>query len=172
MRKNKKIELSEKDIERFWSKVVNTSEDGCWGWYGVGDQYGRCRIRINGKKYLNYRVSWFIHNGEIPEGLCVCHTCDNPTCTNPAHLFLGSQRDNILDMEAKGRALHLAGEQHYKSKLTEKEVVEILQKYVPFVCTMTMLAAEYGVGRGTIRHIINGTSWKFIDRDWERSDED
>ena len=168
----KKIELTEECIERFWNKVDKKSDDECWGWHGVGDQYGRCRIRIMGKKYLSYRVSWVIHHGDIPEGLCVCHTCDNPVCTNPAHLFLGSQRDNILDMEEKGRALHLAGEQHYKSKLTEKEVVEILQKYVPFVYTTGMLAKEYGVERTTISCIINGKTWKYIDRDWERSDED
>lgn len=161
---NLKIELTEKDIERFWSKVDKKSEDECWGWFGFKSKYGRSHFRVKDKKYFIHRISWVIHNGEIPEGLCVCHACDNPTCTNPAHLFLGTQKDNILDMEAKGRSLHLAGEQHYKSKLTEKEVVEILQKYVPFVYTTGMLAKEYGVDKTTIGYIINGKTWKHIQR--------
>lgn len=99
--------------DRFWGKVNKTSENKCWEWTGytlppfiksfTDSDKGYGRFWFLNKFWLAHRVSWFIKNGEIPDGLCVLHTCDNPPCVNPNHLFLGTKKDNSEDMITKGR---------------------------------------------------------------------
>jgi len=86
--------------ERFWAKVEKT--DHCWNWKGskVAKRYGGFKLDIY---MLAHRVSWIWANGPIPDGLYVCHKCDNGFCVRPDHLFLGSQQDNMNDMKSKGR---------------------------------------------------------------------
>jgi HNH endonuclease len=86
---------------RFWDKVL--VGDNCWEWQGYKDQRGYGRTRIDGKGLLTHRVAWTIWNGPIPDGALVCHHCDNPSCVRPAHLFLGTHRDNTRDMLDKDR---------------------------------------------------------------------
>jgi hypothetical protein len=91
-------------LNRFWSKVKKT--DNCWEWQACKNEHGYGILNI-GKRGLGkiraHRLSFIIHKGEIPESLLVCHRCDNPTCVNPEHLFLGTQKDNTQDMIKKGR---------------------------------------------------------------------
>jgi hypothetical protein len=88
--------------DRFWTKVQKS--DGCWQWTAYRDPMGYGRFRLNGEARLAHRVSWEMHNGSIsPEDLCVLHKCDNPSCVNPDHLFLGDRIANVADMVAKGR---------------------------------------------------------------------
>ncbi len=93
--------------ERYWAKVEKTN-DGCWGWVSGTDAFGYGRlIAPGGRKNLKaHRVSWELHNGPIPGGMCVLHRCDNPPCSNPDHLFLGTKADNVADMNAKGRSYY------------------------------------------------------------------
>jgi hypothetical protein len=82
---------------------VAPGADGCIEWTGKVDRKGYGRISIEGRQFFAHRVTWELANGPIPDGMCVCHHCDNPPCCNVAHLFLGTIRDNNLDMSAKGR---------------------------------------------------------------------
>lgn len=93
--------------DRFWEKVVKSADpNGCWGWTGTTQPFGHGRIAAPGvpaKMLMAHRVSWEIHHGAIPVDLRVLHHCDNPPCTNPRHLFLGTLSDNSRDMVKKGR---------------------------------------------------------------------
>ena len=89
--------------ELYFSRVQRTA--GCWGWTGSIMQFGYGKIvPYKGASSISaHRASWMIYYGKIPEGMCVLHTCDNPICTNPEHLFLGTQMDNMRDAQRKGR---------------------------------------------------------------------
>lgn len=93
--------------ERFWAKIDKRGPDECWEWLGSRKDKGYGQVQRtdeSGRKVLSsHRLAWEIANGPIPTGLFVCHHCDNPPCCNPAHLWLGTCRDNIHDMHAKGR---------------------------------------------------------------------
>lgn len=88
---------------RFWNRTKETGT-GCWEWQGARNEHNYGGVSVNGKWRKAHQVAWELAHGERPEGACVCHRCDNPPCVNPAHLFLGSQIENIQDMHNKGRA--------------------------------------------------------------------
>lgn len=158
----KKIVADGEDIERFWSKVAKKSEDECWEWLAGKNVGGYGQIKIKNKMYIAHRISWFLCNGEIPEGLRVCHTCDNPGCVNPTHLFLGTDKDNMRDKKEKGRNASRAGENNGQHKLTEAQVIEIREKYIPYKYTLIMIAEEYGMSKSAIQYIIEYKSWKHV----------
>ena len=145
--------------DRFWKKVDDSG--GCWLWLGSTFPNGYGKISSHGKSLLTHRLSWEIdHRQPVPDGLEVLHRCDNPPCVNPVHLFLGTQAENIADMDAKGRANRprLAGEQSPRARLTVLVVREMRRLHALGVGPHR-LGSMFGVSVGAACHVIAGRSW-------------
>lgn len=161
--------ITEADIDRFWSKVDRT--DGlaaCWIWTAARQRYGYGRFGVRYQLWETHRFVWTITNGPIPDGMCVCHDCpegDNPSCVNPSHLFLGTNKDNVNDKVAKGRqskAPKPKGEQSPRSKLTEQQARSIKSRYLAREASGAQLAREYVIHRSTVYAIASGRRWPHI----------
>jgi len=141
----------------FWSRVAITEDiDLCWEWTGARSSSGYGNLTYYGKYLKANRVAFELFNKcEIPFGLFVLHTCDNPSCCNPKHLFLGTQMDNIKDMISKKRDHFLTG-----LKLTSKEVLEIRSRYKVGGVSQSALAKEFKVSHSNISFIIHRKTWK------------
>lgn len=153
---------SEKDrkvLERFESKF--NKSDGCWEWEASKTYGGYGHLKFNGTMQLAHRVAYQLYIGEIPDGLYVLHHCDNRKCVNPEHLFLGTQKDNMCDRDSKGRGVipDNSGENHGLSKLSKKQVLEIIDKRARGFTTVA-IAKEFGVARTTISGIVCGRRWQ------------
>lgn len=155
-------------LQRFEEKYVPVPESGCWLWL-TGDRYG-C-FTLSGKAVSAHRASWMLFNGDVPDGMQVLHKCDIPSCVNPEHLFLGTQKDNIRDMREKGRApkgdavaRRVAalprGRTHHRSsaKLTEDQVREIKAA----AGSQREIAERYGVCQQLISKIKRNEYWRHI----------
>ena len=144
--------------DRFWSKVnIPDNLDDCWEW-STGTRNGYGAYWLDGRYCSAHRVSWeLFHHETIPEGMCVCHHCDNKLCVNPDHLFLGTIADNMTDKIMKGR--HYRGEAHWKSKLTQDQVLEIRSRKGQ---TQQSLADDFGVSQQQIYRILSRRSWSHV----------
>ena len=156
------ISLSEKDIVRFWQKVLRT--DLCWRWTGMVDPAGYGRFTVAPTALMAHRIAWSLCVGPIPGNMWVLHRCDVPPCVNPSHLFLGTCVDNVLDMRSKGRGSNPRGEAHGQAKLTEKDVLEI-RRLLKSGMIQREVGMRYGVTRGAIRGIVRGRNWAWLQDD-------
>lgn len=139
--------------DRFWAQVKRS--DGCWEWQGLILSNGYGQIGgVEGRSVGAHRVAWMLTNGSIPDGLIVCHRCDNRSCVRPDHLFLGTQSDNVLDAVQKGR--FPAGEGHGQSKITAVEAAAIRGD---MQSTEKALAIRYGISPSQVGRIRRGQSW-------------
>lgn len=157
--KNTSIRVTEKLKSKFWPKVQQGSIDECWEWLGVRTARGYGRMRIGDHLVIAHRISYTIQHGEIPEGLFVCHKCDNPPCCNPAHLFLGTPLENAGDMVRKGRQTR--GEKHCRAKLTDEQVIEIRQRWAARP-TQQQLADEYGISVTVLNRVLYKRAWGHV----------
>ena len=154
-----------KDIkERFLNHVEKT--ENCWIWKGTrqnkGLRYGYFFFNKENRYVLSHRASFLIFKGEIPLEKKVLHSCDNPICVNPDHLWIGTQKDNMQDCKKKGRGNHAKGEKSYQSVLTENDVRDIRSKYKFKEYSSLKIAKEYGVNKTTILSVIHRKTWKHI----------
>lgn len=147
---------------RFWSKVDKGEADECWLWRGTTIAHGYgviLRHGEHGPSVRAHRVAWELTNGEIPDGLLVCHSCDVRRCCNPSHLFLGTHADNTKDMMNKGRGP--TGERQGRAKLDREKVAEI-RSLVSSGTPQRRVARQFGVSAQTVCNIISGHSWKEV----------
>jgi len=116
--------------QRFWRKVDRRGPDECWPWTGGKTPCGYGLIRSSGHGHLRqtHRVSWILANGSIPRGMCVLHSCDNPPCCNPAHLWLGTHAENMADRDAKGRGTTTAALARIAAKRAKRAVLRAARK--------------------------------------------
>lgn len=147
--------------QRFWTKVARG--EGCWEWTGAicpTTGYGDFSAGGAGSNVGAHRASYELNIGPIPPGLFVLHRCDNRRCVRPDHLFLGTQRDNVRDMIAKGRAAkqQLKGEKHPSAKLTEADVLAIRSSTED----RRTLAEKYGISPATVSDIWRRFTWSHL----------
>lgn len=174
MQKKKKLRRSYACIMKFtmggvdyayhadlWSKCAKR-KNGCWEWVGTKDKNGYGKTKANGKTIKPHRISYAIANGDFDQSFYVCHKCDNPSCINPDHLFLGTNSDNQKDCVRKGRKPNRDGENHPLAILSDSDVLQIRARYKRRVVTAIMLAKEYGVSRQQVLRIIHGHRWGHI----------
>jgi hypothetical protein len=145
-------------VERFHAKYQK-SEAGCWEWTAAlaGKGYGQIKIPGTRRQAYAHRLSYQIHKGAIPEKTEVCHTCDNPKCVNPAHLFLGSRKENAQDASQKGR-IHISPIGH-TGVLTISQVTRIKQALRLGLMSQMELARAFGVSQTSISKIARGLRW-------------
>ncbi len=149
--------------DRFWKYVEKT--EGCWLWTAArgGGGYGQLGVgRMGENRFVRaHRLSYEIHVGAIPDGMCVLHHCDNPQCVRPDHLFLGTPRDNSEDMIRKGR--HSYGEKRPLSVLTADQVREMRCLFAAGGVTKMALARRFKINHATVRAILARKAWKHVE---------
>jgi hypothetical protein len=134
----------------------------CWRWTGPKSWNGYGRLFWQGKMRRAHRLMWELVNGEIPAGMLVCHRCDNPECTKPEHLFLGTHKDNAQDRNSKGRERKIDGERHHARRLSADDVRAIRSSYAAGAVTQDDLAAQYGVIQQQISLIVSRRRWASV----------
>ena len=153
--------LIQDPIDRFWSKIRKLGPDDCWEWQAGknGTGYGWFHVTKRPRRdVLAHRFSYELHFGTIPNGLYVCHKCDNRLCVNPAHFFLGTHEDNVRDMWKKGRGIGFAAAKPRPIKLNENAVREIRRA----TGTCREIGLKFGVAPGTVSLIKLRKSWAHL----------
>jgi len=143
---------------RFWPKVDVKGSDECWEWAAVKTSRGYGQVWNGEKKMQAHRVAWELTHGPIPDGFCVLHHCDNRACVNPAHLWLGTNADNMADATGKGRMARGERNGRAGTKLTSEKVREARISKIP----QYTIAARLGVSRSAISLIKSGKTWAWL----------
>lgn len=151
--------------ERFDEKWEPDPETGCWKWTASKFKGGYGKFRLDGRMLYAHRIAWKLYRGEIPKGegalgTCVCHKCDNPSCVNPDHLFLGTHNDNMEDRNKKGRAAK--GSKHGRAKLSKKEVIEIRRLADEGTLTQREIGKLFGTAQHMVSKIKLRKRWKHL----------
>lgn len=149
--------------QRFWQKVVKRGHDACWGWAGrVEPASGYGYLSVRDRPVLAHRFAWELANGrKLRSGEQVNHTCDTRSCTNPRHLYAGTQYDNIHDMLRRGRAKPPRGECHPHAKLTERRVRAIRRRHASGERAAD-LARRFSVSSATVYRVLTRACWDHV----------
>ena len=148
--------------ERFWSKVCVGQPWECWEWTAYKDKDGYGKFKNAGFQWRAHRLAWTFENGIIKGWSCVLHSCDNPACCNPNHLFLGTPADNNSDRAKKGRGRDQRGEKHNMAKLTNIDV-KCIRYWLKSGYTQQKIADAFGVRNQAISDINLGKTWSHME---------
>lgn len=138
--------------KRYWDNVDKKSNDECWEWKAARNKFGYGVIYYDGKNRYAHRLALQLSNIYLEKDDVVCHSCDNPSCSNPNHLFIGKQSDNIKDMIEKRR--NQFGENTYNAKLSNDDIIEIRKLYFNGI-TQNNIAKMFSINQGHVSDIIN-----------------
>lgn len=143
--------------DRF-NRSYMVASNGCWEWtrYCAADGYGSACFMS--RVIAAHRLSWILHRGEVPVGKFVLHTCDNRRCVNPGHLWIGTLKDNAIDMHRKSRNADIRGEKNHRAKLTAEAITRIRNDRR----LLRLVAADHGVSQSQICLIKNRKAWRHI----------
>lgn len=154
----------EQAIARFWAKADKAAgADACWAWTAYRDRagYGTVRHGSQRRKVKAHRLALMLSGLDVPAGACVLHRCDNPGCVNPAHLFIGTQVDNVADMVAKGRSARQRGERNGIAKLRSEQIVEIRRLAATGV-SRAEIGRAFGVDHSSVSKIVTRKRWAHV----------
>lgn len=154
--------------ERFWSKVDRRGPDECWPWMAARLPLGYGRFRVSKPRRLvpSHRFAWELENGPMPDGTLACHTCDNPCCCNPRHIYAGTPLSNMQDMHRRGRAKcgqgSPRGSAHPCAKLAEADIDLIRMAVETLPVTQLDVARAWGVSPNLICAIMKRRAWAHV----------
>lgn len=153
--------LSTQELRQYiLDRVITEPVSGCWAWQGPPKDSGYGQAWKDGRPQYAHRLAYQAFVGPIPEGMHVCHTCDNRLCCNPSHLWTGTNADNTRDRNLKGRQAH--GGSHGMVKLTEADAREIKRLLSEGSSPQNVIAKRFGVSPRAVRHIKRGTTWAYL----------
>ena len=144
----------------FCTKTLRNGD--CLEWHGSRHRDGYGTVWVDGKSHKAHRIAWRLWRGEIPDGMVVMHTCDNPPCVDIHHLRVGTQADNMRDRDAKGRHVSVKGESVNNAKLTEADVREIRRLYATGNYHQIDIAEIFLITQAAINHIVNRKNWRHV----------
>jgi len=153
-------DINPASIAKFWSLVDKAGPDDCWEWLGSRFKTGYGRFGFAHRQWYAHRVSMTLHDPSWDRRLLVCHTCDNPPCVNPAHLFCGTVADNMRDKSRKGRnrCNTPPGADHPNAKLTTEQARTILNSDKP----ASFFVERYGIHKTLVSNIRRRVSWRHL----------
>lgn len=156
------IQIPSRDELKFWSKVIVGTKHECWPYTGEkGGSLGYGRFWLGERRVMAHQISWMLNYGDIPDGQEICHSCDNPPCVNPEHLFAGTHKGNMMDASDKGRIVTKHGSAHKLAKINESDVPRIKGLY-ELGFSMGSIAKSFGVSKPIVAGILNGSRWKHV----------
>lgn len=156
--------MSAKFANFTWDRIAKGEPGECWPWTGTKNCWGYGVCQVNGRGTNASRAAYISAHGDPGPGLVVCHSCDNPICCNPAHLFAATQAENLADCRRKGRQVYRKGAEHHRcvAKLTPEMVLEARRLYFTEKVSQSEIGRRWGIHSSSISRAVRGENWSHV----------